>query len=86
MLPKLTGVKYHMVIDASSGYHYFKRNEQLSYVTFFCPFGRHLYLRLSLGEALVDNMLQKKIGNFFSDIPNIFGIADDILIADVNAL
>ena len=31
-------------------------------------------------------MFQKKIDELFSDIPNVFGIADDILIAglDVN--
>ena len=30
-------------------------------------------------------MFQKKIDEFFNDIPNVFGIADDILIAGFNA-
>ena len=34
---------------------------------------------------MVDNILQRKIHNFLNDIPNVFGIADDILIACFNA-
>ena len=50
-----------------------------------CPFGRYLYIGLLFGAALAGDMFQKKIEKLFSDIPNDFGIADDIQIAGFNA-
>ena len=46
-----------------------------------CSFGRYCYIRLLLGVALAGDMFQKKIGELFNDILNVFGIADGILIA-----
>ena len=47
ILLRLTGVKYLMLIDASSRYHNLKFNEKSSYViTFSFPFGRYQYIRL----------------------------------------
>ena len=43
------------------------------------------YIRLPIGAALAGSMFQKKIDKLFSDIPNVFGIADDILIAGFGA-
>ena len=37
-------------------------------------------MRLPLGTALVGDMFQKKIGKLFSGMPNVFGVADMILI------
>ena len=54
---------------------------QSSYLTTFtCPFGRYRYKHLPFGEALADDMFQCKIDEIFNDIPNVFGIADDILV------
>ena len=45
-----------------------------------CPFGRHWYKCLPFGAVPVGNMFQCKIIEFFNDMPNIFGIADKILV------
>ena len=81
ILPKLNNVQYMSIIDASSGYHNLKLDTQLSYLTTFaCPFGRYHYKHLPFGAVLVVNMFQRKIDKIFNDSPNVFGIADDILV------
>ena len=41
ILPKLTGVKYMLIIDARSRYHNLKLDKKSSYLTTFaCQFGR----------------------------------------------
>ena len=47
---------------------------------FACQFGRYRYKHLPFGAALADDMFQHKIDEIFNDIPNVFGIADDILV------
>ena len=69
------------IIDASSGYHNLKLDKQSSYLTTFaCPFGRYRYKQLPFGAVPVGNMFQHKINEIFNDMPNVFGIADDILV------
>ena len=69
------------IIDASSGYHNLKLDKQSSYLTtFVCPFGRYRYKCLLFGAVLVGDMFQCKIDEIFNDMPNVFGIADDILV------
>ena len=70
------------IIDASSGYHNIKLDNQSSYLTMFaCPFGRYIYKHLPFGAVPAGgNMFQCKINETFNDIPNVFGIADDILV------
>ena len=81
ILPKLNNVQYMSIIDASSGYHNLKLDKQLTYLTTFsCPFGRYQYKCLPFGAAPAGDMLQCKIDKIFNDMPNVFGIADDILI------
>ena len=83
ILPRLVGMKYLKPIDLSSGYHNLKLDERFSYLTTFsCPFDRNQYKRLPLRADPERYMFQKKIDKLFSDMPNVFGIADDILIAD----
>ena len=66
-LPKLNHVKY------LSGYHNLKLDEKSLYLTTFaCQFGQ-------FGAAAGD-MFQGKISEIFNDMPNVFGIADDILV------
>ena len=68
-------------MDVSSGYHNLKLDEKSSYLTMFtCPFGWYLYKHLPFGAALASNMFQCKIDQIFSDMPNIFGMTDDILV------
>ena len=81
ILPKLNNVQYMSIIDASSGYHNLKLNMQLlSLTTFSCLFGRYCYKCLPFGAVLAGNMFHRKISEIFNDIPNVFGIADDILV------
>ena len=54
---------------------------QSSYLaTFACPFGRYGYQHLPFGAVSAGNMLQCKINEIFNDMPNLFGIVDDILV------
>ena len=44
--------------------------------------GRYRYIKLPFGVAPASDMFQKKIDELFSGIPNVFSIADEILISD----
>ena len=81
IFPKLNNVQYLTLIDASSGYHNLKLDERPSYITTFtCQFGRYRYKRLPFGAAPAGGMFQRKLDEIFIDLPNIFSIADDILV------
>ena len=80
LLPKLNNVQYMSIIDVSSGYHNLRLDKKSSYLTtFMCPFVWYQYKCLPFGSVPVGNMFQCKIDEIFSDMPNVFGIADDIL-------
>ena len=65
----------------SLGYHNLKLDEKSSYLTTFaCPFGWYQYEQLPFRAVPVGDMFQCKINEIFSDMPNVFGIADDILV------
>ena len=56
--------------------------KQSSYLTTFsCPFGRCRYIGLLFRVAPADDMFHREIDEPFNGISNVFGIADDILIA-----
>ena len=79
---RLAGVTYLTLIDASSGYHNLKLDEKSSYLsTFSCSSGRYRYIRLLFVTAKAGNMFQKNTEDLLSGKPNVFGIADDFLIA-----
>ena len=81
ILPKLNNVQYMSIINASAGYHNLKLDKQSSYLTTFSgPFGRYWYKCLPFRAVLAGNMFQCKIDKIFNDMPNVFGIADDILV------
>ena len=44
-------------------------------------FGRYRCKQLPFGAAPAGDMFQRKIDEIFKNIPNVFGIADDILVA-----
>ena len=70
-----------LIINASSGYHNLQIDMQSSYLTTFtCPFGRYDYKHLPFGAVLAGDMFQRKIDKICNDIPNVFGIVDDILV------
>ena len=70
-----------LLVDESSGYHNLSLDEKSSYLmTFVCQIGRYRYKQLPIGVAPVGNMFQHKIDEIFNGMPNVFGIADDILV------
>ena len=70
-----------LIIDVSSGYHNLQLDMQSSYLTTFdWLLGRYSYKHLPFGAVLVGNMFQRKINKIVNDIPNVFGIPDDILV------
>ena len=78
---KLNNVWYMSIIDMSLGYHNLKWDKKSSYLFMFrCPFGRYHYKHLPFGAVPVGGMFQCNIGEIFSDMPNVFGIADNILV------
>ena len=86
ILPKLNSAKYLSLIDVSSGYHNVKLDERSSYLMMFkCWFGRYRYKRLPFGAASTGNMFQRKTDEIFKEWPNVFGIADDILVVGYEA-
>ena len=81
ILPKLNNVQCMSIIDASLAYHNLKLDKQSSYLTtFVCLFGRYRYKQLPFGAAPAGDMFQCKIDEIFNNMPNVFGIADDILV------
>ena len=56
--------------------------KSLYLTTCTCQFGRYRYKWLPFGAVPAGNMFQCKIDKIFNDMPNIFGIADDILVID----
>ena len=86
IVPKLNNAKYLSLIDLILRYYNFKLDEKLFYFMMFaCQFGWYRYKRLPFGAALAGDMFQRKIDEIFKDIPNVFGIADDILVAGYEA-
>ena len=53
-------------------------------MTLFSPFGRYRYIRLPYQMAPEGDMFQKKIDELLNGKPNVFIIADDILIVHLN--
>ena len=45
-----------------------------------CQFSRYRYKRLLFGAAPAGDMFQRKRDEIFKDLPNVFGIAGDILV------
>ena len=81
ILLKLVGVKYPTLINAIPGYHKLKLDKKSPYrTTFSCAFGRFQYIQLSFGVAPVGDMLQKKTDDIFSGMPNVFSIADYVIL------
>ena len=81
IFPKLNNVKYLSLIDANSGYHSLTLDERsLCLTTFACQFGRYRD-KILLSEATsAGGMFQWKTYEIFKDLPNAFGIANDILV------
>ena len=78
---KLDNAQCLSIIDASYGYHNLKLDKKPSYfTTVVCQFGRYRCKRLPFGVAPAGDMFQRKTGEIFKYLSNVFGIADGILV------
>ena len=84
-LPKLNSIQYMSIIDVSLGYNNLELVKQSSYLTTFaCLLGRCRYKWLPFRAVPAGDMFQCKIDEIFNNMPNVFGIADDILVIGYN--
>ena len=82
ILQKLHGYKYFSTLDQSSGYWNIEVHpDSVHLLTFNTPFGRYAYKRLPFGLVSSQDVFQRTVDETFGDIPNVYCIADDILIA-----
>ena len=86
ILFKLTNAHYRNITDTNSRYHSLKPDKKSSYLTIFaCQFGRYRFTRLLFRVELAVNMFQQRIDKLFKDLPNVYAIADNILIVGYSA-
>ena len=82
ILQRLHGCKYFFALDQSSGYWNIEVHpDSVHLLTFNTPFGRYAYKRLPFELVSSQDVFQSAVGETFSDIPDVYCIADDILIA-----
>ena len=81
ILPKLHGKRYFSVVDTKKGYWHVELDEESSLLcTFNTPFGRYKFHRLPFGVLVSQDVFQKKMDRAYEGIPNVSGIADDIIV------
>ena len=78
---QLTGMKYFIVLDATSGYWVVLLSKESSLLTTFqTPFGRFCYLRMPFGICSAQEVFQKRMDRVFGELPGVHVIVDDILV------
>jgi len=71
ILPSLHGKNYwHVQLD----------HESSLLCTFNTPFGRYRFQRLPFGVVVSQDIFQRKLNDIYRKIPNVTGIADDIIV------
>ena len=76
---------YNIISDASTGYDTLTLDKKSSYlITFVSQFDRYRFTKVPFGVALAGYMFPK-INKIFKILPNVFGIADNILIVKNDA-
>ena len=79
---KLHGCKYFSALDQSSGYWSIEVHPDSELLfTLNTPFGRYAYKRLPFGLVSSRDVFQRAVDETFNDIPDVYCIADDVLIA-----
>ena len=82
ILPSLHGKKYFSVVDCKKGYWHVELDHNSSLLcTFNTPFGRYRFKRLPFGVRVSQDVFQRKLDEAFKGIPNVTGIADDIIVS-----
>ena len=81
ILPLLHGATKISAGDTNKGYWHIELDYESSLLcTFNTPFGRFRPKRLPFGEKVSQDIFQCKLDEILRDIPNVAGIADDILV------
>ena len=82
ILPQMHGKKYFSVADTDKGYWHIELEEESSLLcTFNTPFGRYRFKCLPFRVSVSQDIFQRKLDEVYKGIPNVTGIADDIIIA-----
>ena len=82
ILPKLFGRKYFSVLDTKKGYWHVQLDEDSSLLTTFnTPFGGFKFNRMPFVLLMSQDVFQPKLDATYQGIPNVTGIADDIIVA-----
>ena len=82
ILPLLHGKKVFTIIDTKKGYWHQELDYESSLLcTFNTPFGRYRPKRLQFGLVISQDVFQQKLDSIFNGIPNVTGIADDLIVA-----
>ena len=81
LLPQLHRKKFFSVVNTKKGYWHVALDYESSLLcTFNTPFGRYRFKRLPFGVKLSQDIFQRKLDEVYKDIPNVMGIADDIVV------
>ena len=82
VLPSLHNQKYFSVVDTKKGYWHVELDQESSLLcTFNTPFGRYRFKRLPFGVIVSQDIFQQKLDKIYRNIPNVTGIADDIIVS-----
>ena len=69
------------MVDTKKGYWHVALDHESSLLcTFNTPFGRYRFRRLPFGITLSQDIFQRKLDEVYRGIPNVMGIADDIVV------
>ena len=81
ILPLLHGSTKISAGDTTKGYYHVELDYESSLLcTFNTPFGRFRPTRLPFGVKIAQDIFQRRLDEILKDIPNVAGIADDILV------
>ena len=81
ILPSLHGKNYFSVVDTTKGYWHVELDHESSLLcNFNTPFGRYRFQRLPFGVVVSQDIFQRKLDDIYRKIPNVTGIADDIIV------
>ena len=82
VLPSLKESKYFTTLDVRSGYWNIPLHQDCQHMTTFnTVYGRYCFQRLAFGLSSSQDIFQREMDQIFGEIPNVYCIADDILVA-----
>ena len=81
ILPELAQSKYFTIKDATSGFWHVPLDLRSSLlITFNIPWGKYRWLRMPFSLKVSRDVFQERLGKVFRLVPEVLGIAGDIVI------